>query len=657
MRASILLLLSVLSPAFSANCNSRSATLFFGNGILTNVSDAIAGLNELQQVVDIKLNSIAPNRNIKCVQYQLSYNKQFLTADGMVSTAVNFILQLIDGAVQRGLSDYSRAWSDLFPSNIAVSATLPVGWESLGEQYVALFQAVLLPFQGNLQQHVVSYNNELTVLNNDVIVVAHSQGNTYANAAFSLVEIPKAKSFTVVAVATPESTVAGAGPHVTLNNDIILLVPGALGANEKNTNTPDRCLSAVDLASRTRCHEFALSYLAGDSSRSSIVSHVAAKLLATGAIEATGWLGIAHDAMQTFNASVPGPTAPPTKSVVIDPTIISMRPVLVANDGSIIVLHLAASAIRSFNTAGAQKWSLPALGNAPGDAASSELALGASGTVYEARYPTIRALSGETGATLWTRTLPTRFDPTSRGARLLVARDETLVVQLYQTGVAGLLLALNRDGTTRWQTEAIIAPQLVVLGANEDVVYASVDSGNSGFGVSAVVGLSMSDGSRVIAAKVLNEGGDVLRRASWFAPWGRLYGEGGEGIFSCKPDLSDCQQVGGAFEGWSGVIVSRKLVRSWDASTKSMRVYDANGSLVGSFSANTALVSPWMDSNGFSISNDLTNVTSVDGVTGTIRWSVGIGGGRTQLIPHSDGCLYGMLQSLTSNQGFGKLCP
>jgi hypothetical protein len=127
--------------------------------------------------------------------------------------------------------------------------------------------------QGDLQQHKIFYQAELNSHNN-VVTVAHSQGNLYVNEAFVLVSVPAGQHFNVVSVASPGDHVAGGGPWVTLQNDIILLVPFALPANTVNNNTLDRCGSVVNLASRTRCHDFGESYLTGDVSQPKIVSAV-----------------------------------------------------------------------------------------------------------------------------------------------------------------------------------------------------------------------------------------------------------------------------------------------------------------------------------------------------------------------------------------------
>jgi hypothetical protein len=97
---------------------------------------------------------------------------------------------------------------------------------------------------------------------NRVLVVAHSQGNLYANAAYgnlaSKDTVPM-DAFGIVSVATPASRVAGGGPYYTLMYDLVisavqLAIPGTLPGNVTN--------SVSD--SDWKHHSFIDSYLNGD---------------------------------------------------------------------------------------------------------------------------------------------------------------------------------------------------------------------------------------------------------------------------------------------------------------------------------------------------------------------------------------------------------
>ncbi len=89
-------------------------------------------------------------------------------------------------------------------------------------------------------------------------MVAHSQGNLFANIAHTGINQDVIDGFGIVSVANPDSYVAGYGPYTTIIEDVVIFaVPGALPAqfrNFENTsgNNPDDWTG----------HEFVKSYMA-----------------------------------------------------------------------------------------------------------------------------------------------------------------------------------------------------------------------------------------------------------------------------------------------------------------------------------------------------------------------------------------------------------
>jgi hypothetical protein len=121
----------------------------------------------------------------------------------------------------------------------------------------------------DLRRHVQRYQN-LLMAGNRVLVVAHSQGNLYANAAYGNLasddRIPL-DAFGIVSVATPASRVGGGGPYYTLMYDLVIsavqiAVPGTLPGNVTN--------SVSD--SDWKHHSFIGSYLNGDQTGPLIIS-------------------------------------------------------------------------------------------------------------------------------------------------------------------------------------------------------------------------------------------------------------------------------------------------------------------------------------------------------------------------------------------------
>jgi hypothetical protein len=114
--------------------------------------------------------------------------------------------------------------------------------------------------------NVRSYRAELALMNK-VVLVAHSNGNVYADEAYGRLTPAERTSIGVVAVATLLGSVPGDGPYVTLVEDtFVATFPGALGPN--TTNTGGFCPEFIG------CHAFVDFYLDGQVSGPKIVQDV-----------------------------------------------------------------------------------------------------------------------------------------------------------------------------------------------------------------------------------------------------------------------------------------------------------------------------------------------------------------------------------------------
>jgi hypothetical protein len=114
--------------------------------------------------------------------------------------------------------------------------------------------------------NVRSYRAELALMNK-VVLVAHSNGNVYADEAYGRLTPAERTSVGVVAVATLLGSVPGDGPYVTLVEDtFVATFPGALPPN--TTNTGGFCPEFVG------CHAFIDFYLDGQASGPRIVQDV-----------------------------------------------------------------------------------------------------------------------------------------------------------------------------------------------------------------------------------------------------------------------------------------------------------------------------------------------------------------------------------------------
>lgn len=119
--------------------------------------------------------------------------------------------------------------------------------------------------------NVRQYRAELALMNK-VVLVAHSNGNVYAEEGYGRLTPAERTSVGVVAVATLLGAVPGDGPHVTLVEDtFVALFPGALSAN--TTNTGGFCPQGFG------CHAFVDFYLDGQVSGAKIVQDASDTIL------------------------------------------------------------------------------------------------------------------------------------------------------------------------------------------------------------------------------------------------------------------------------------------------------------------------------------------------------------------------------------------
>jgi len=277
----ISLLCSVSLPAYSQNCPAGRPAIYFGNGINNTYQDALFSGFQLQEAVKSQVTQ-ANSVDAACLDFKLAYDSKFLNSQNQVISAFNSLLQIgISSGAQVTQQFLSQLW--LWYSN----GTIAPAWFQQTTASIIIGGTVVV--QGDLQNQVSSYIDDQTS-GNKSIVVAHSQGNLYANQAYSvLFPVPSpndSSKFSIIGVATPADAVAGGGSYITLDNDIILLVPGRLKSNTSNNPAPGApCSFPLDLNglasnplqtvnSSLACHSFDNSYLPGQISGSLIISDV-----------------------------------------------------------------------------------------------------------------------------------------------------------------------------------------------------------------------------------------------------------------------------------------------------------------------------------------------------------------------------------------------
>jgi hypothetical protein len=268
------ILLSIFCGALPAwaqqSCDVGKADIYFGNGMDTTTVRAMSSLYTLRFLLNSDLltqHSINPD----CLSFSLAKDSKFIGQNNSTSGlawALNLGLQLLQaGGNQLPQQELGQFWLWLSHPNQAPTWFSPF--------LILAATTAVSPLGSDLQAQVNNYRKDLNN-NVKVVVVAHSQGNFYANEAFGSLSA-SSNQFSLVSVATPANNVLGKdAPYVTLDHDIILLVPGSLPWDVSNDATSTGVCSpkTLGLYCSSDAHDFQDSYLFGSNSETMILNDV-----------------------------------------------------------------------------------------------------------------------------------------------------------------------------------------------------------------------------------------------------------------------------------------------------------------------------------------------------------------------------------------------
>ncbi len=259
MRIALLtIILAFVLPAYS-QCPAET-TLFFANGMFNSKVSAKESLEVLK-------NRVSETENWKRSRSQLAYNYDEIAA---YQVLVVFEQKMGDFDKQfwRWMWNFSDApkW---FQDQIKLALVKQdgSGLQSYG-----------------LSEQVAQYEHEMS-LDRSIVVVAHSQGNFFANNASLVLQTefyPASSDFRIISVATPSAFVSDEGPYFTLKSDgVIGLIPAALPANVANTSPAPGLFD----------HRFIDHYLYGKTTGDKIIESIQStlKLLSDDAKKANGY--------------------------------------------------------------------------------------------------------------------------------------------------------------------------------------------------------------------------------------------------------------------------------------------------------------------------------------------------------------------------------
>ncbi|ULA62918.1 MAG: conserved exported protein of unknown function [Nitrospira sp.] len=260
-----------------AACQSEAAprtAIYYVNGVTTTLDEARLNGGKLELEFLTRLPSMTPaSLRSSCYLFFLNYNP--------TSGAVK---DFTEAGQQRLGIDPSDMWRRL------------ESFASLGPTMVSLLQGPMTQAnqidQAAVQRHAAAYRAQMTApLCRRVVVVPHSQGNLYANAAYdaavgaSPVPAPAVGALKIVGVATPDTAVKGNGRYRTSTGDLLIgainvVLPSTLDANT-NWGLNPILTSFTPLYSGG--HSF-MGYLSFDDSRNQILGDIQSSLSEVNAV-------------------------------------------------------------------------------------------------------------------------------------------------------------------------------------------------------------------------------------------------------------------------------------------------------------------------------------------------------------------------------------
>lgn len=250
-KPSVIALLALAAAALpvAAACTHDSATVFsYGNGMY--ISPARARVQAL--MMDVRLRPELPAGVTPVFTY--SYNSD----EDDLAQVLEVVGQAVDDAAAR-----VHSW-------LGIPSFAPKSFRDAVEARQRAARVGTYVRDKDLEAHVARYQADLAA-GRRVIVLAHSQGNFYANRAHE--RLPSTAGFGIVAIGTPAGYTAGNGPYTTLTTDkIIGPIPGRRAPNTTNSDAFNAATGGSD------GHSFTTHYLAGDVSGPKIIGQVLAVL-------------------------------------------------------------------------------------------------------------------------------------------------------------------------------------------------------------------------------------------------------------------------------------------------------------------------------------------------------------------------------------------
>ncbi len=201
-------MLIVFFYLLSVNTLHAQADIYLATGVLTSEKKTDIALGKLE-------------KDLKASNPELYKNQDFKVAYNTTHGFWDFI----EGAAQLF---NQNGWSMYWDSFITLTHN------ALTQYYIDYFSGLSENHNVDLTKQIKSYKASINA-GNQVIVIAHSQGNYFTNEVYASLSECQKKSFYMLGIANPASKVSGMsegrGMLATLDNDPITYVPSSMNAN------------------------------------------------------------------------------------------------------------------------------------------------------------------------------------------------------------------------------------------------------------------------------------------------------------------------------------------------------------------------------------------------------------------------------------------
>jgi hypothetical protein len=273
MITALMLFGSVFLPGHTnaAVCQSKTA-IVFSNGMFNDEEDALASISKLRGKVTAYPQA---SQYFEEFEFHLAYASN---KDGLGTSILDQLLEIAYMWRNDQISSFMRMLGGLE----VAAQPLQDAMTTLAGSLDAATYVTDVDFQKQLNGDGTSQGPGYRRLLNEgkrVVIVAHSQGNYYANAVYDRLTIEKpawASSIGIVAVATPASRVAdGRNRHITVPEDYIIRPVGSLPTNPEQGSSKNMAeLTAAVWANATLGHNLIQWYLAGSFTRTIIINNI-----------------------------------------------------------------------------------------------------------------------------------------------------------------------------------------------------------------------------------------------------------------------------------------------------------------------------------------------------------------------------------------------